>query len=117
MPWVQDPPETTGAGAEGTDAEDGGCEGSDSPPPLELEPPALELEPLLVEGRLTALDEDVVCPWKERAAISEIIPERATAPAIIHRLIRPIRARPASRVVAALLVIPRRSSAQHGRSG
>jgi hypothetical protein len=108
VPWVQDPPETTGAGATGADAEEGAWEGCESPPSLELEPPPLELELPLEGGWLTALDEEVVCPWKDRAATTEIIPERATAPAIIQRLIRPIRARPASRVVAALLVMPRR---------
>jgi hypothetical protein len=38
-----------------------------------------------------------VRPWKDWAATNEISPASATAPAIIHRLMRPIRARPASR--------------------
>jgi hypothetical protein len=50
---------------------------------------------------------DVVCPWKDFAAANEIAPLTTTAPAIIHRLTREIRASPASRAVVALgLTIP-----------
>jgi hypothetical protein len=42
-------------------------------------------------------------PWNDFAAATETAPVSATAPAIIHRLIRPIRAKPASRALTALL--------------
>jgi hypothetical protein len=45
---------------------------------------------------------EVVWPWKDFAAASEMTPVRATAPAITHRLMREIRANPASRVLVAL---------------
>lgn len=45
---------------------------------------------------------DEVWPWKDFAAATEMTPVRATAPAITHRLIRWIRANPASRVLVAL---------------
>jgi hypothetical protein len=98
----QDPPETTAAGA--ACADEGACAGWESPPPLEL-----ELEPVFPE--LEACEDwlvvaaDAVCPWKERAATSEIIPASATAPAIIQRLIRRISSSPASRAEADLLFI------------
>jgi hypothetical protein len=38
-----------------------------------------------------------VRPWKDWAATNETSAVRATAPAIIHRLMRVIRAKPASR--------------------
>jgi hypothetical protein len=105
----QEPPKTTGAGEDGAAADDGACDGCERPPPLE--PLALELLPLELEdcaGWLTALGElDTVRPWNERAATSEITPDRATAPAIIQRLIFPMSARPASRVVRALEAIAR----------
>ena len=40
-------------------------------------------------------------PWKDLAAAIEMTPVRPTAPAISHRLIREIRASPASRVLVA----------------
>jgi hypothetical protein len=54
---------------------------------------------------VTALACVVAWPWNERAAATEIRPDSATAPAIIHLLIRAIRFSPASRAVIALGVI------------
>ena len=46
-----------------------------------------------------------VRPWNERAAATEIRPDSATAPAIIHLFMRAIRFNPASRAVTALGLI------------
>jgi len=46
---------------------------------------------------LTELVLDAVWPWKDLAAATETAPVVATAPAIIQRLIREIRASPLSR--------------------
>lgn len=63
-----------------------------------LEAVLLELLPVLDEAtdRLAA----ELCPWDEFAAASEITPVAATAAAIAQRLIREIRASPASRTFA-----------------
>ena len=44
----------------------------------------------------------VVWPWKLAAAAADTSPDRATAPAIIQRLIRDIRVSPALRALTAL---------------
>lgn len=55
------------------------------------------------------LDDDVelvlvvLWPWKDFAAAAEMATARTTAPVMIHRLIRPIRAKPASRALTAFL--------------
>lgn len=46
-----------------------------------------------------------VRPWNERAAATEIRPDSATAPAIIHLFMRAISLNPASRAVTALGLI------------
>jgi len=63
----------------------------------------LELEGC--DGWLVALALVAARPWNERAAATEIRPDSATAPAIIHLFIRAIRFSPASRAVIALGVI------------
>ena len=63
----------------------------------------LELE--LEDGWLEAAAGLAVRPWNERAAATEIKPDSATAPAIIHRFMRAIRFNPASRAVTALGLI------------
>ncbi len=67
-----------------------------------------ELEPVEFELLFVGAGEDVLavrwlwlCPWKDLAAATETAPVSATAPAIIHRLIRAIRAKPASLALAA----------------
>jgi hypothetical protein len=82
--------------------EDGTCEGDDSP--LELDPTPLELGDC--GDRLPEMLDEAVCPWNERAARSETAPAKATAPAIIQRLIRLIRASPASRELVSIAAIP-----------
>jgi hypothetical protein len=45
----------------------------------------------------------VLWPWKDFAAAAEMATASTTAPVIIHRLIRRIRAKPASRALTAFL--------------
>jgi hypothetical protein len=95
----QDPPDTTGAlGMAGAGA--GACDGCWMLP-AEFEGlvlPADELDPEVPDEELDeAALLRTVRPWKEFEATSETSPVRATAPAIIHRLIRDTRARPRSR--------------------
>lgn len=79
---------------------------------LELLPSEL-LEPLPpeAEGWLTAAAFDVLAfwprvrPWKVLAAATESPAERATAPAMSQRLMRPTSAKPRSRVVSGEVVI------------
>jgi hypothetical protein len=49
--------------------------------------------------------DEAVCPWNERAATSETAPAKATAPAIIQRLMRVMRASPASRDLVSIAAI------------
>jgi hypothetical protein len=91
----QEPPETTGV--EDDDEEDGVWEGCCRPEPeVEFELLLVELDDC-VALLLTLLLVAVVWPWNDFAATSEIMPEKANAPAIIQRLIRRIRPRPALR--------------------
>jgi hypothetical protein len=87
-----------------------------------LELPALELPVLELEDGWPAEALVVVWPWNERAAATEIRPDSATAPAIIHRFMRAIRFNPASREVMALglivmarMIRPRCKSALNSR--
>jgi hypothetical protein len=95
----QEPPETTGGDGAGDGA--GACAGC-CRPPFEFDPSSglldaeLPLEACAVEAAPA-----VPCPWKDLAAASEIAPESATVPAITHRLIRRIRAKPASLALTA----------------
>jgi hypothetical protein len=96
---AQEPPETTGADADDGDAEGvwAGC----CSPPLELDELEVALADCVAEDRLV-----VLWPWKDRAAARDTAPLATTAPAISQRLIRPIRANPASRALMALLLTP-----------
>jgi len=67
-----------------------------------LPEPVLELEDGWLVAALACV---TVRPWNERAAATEIRPDSATAPAIIHRFMRAIRFNPASRAVTALGLI------------
>ena len=105
-----EPPETTG-GEEGWAGEGDGvceaagvCDGCCNPLPALEVAPELELEELAdeVDDPLAEPAVELVCPWKDFAAASEIAPVTTTAPAIIHRLARDIRASPASRALVAL---------------
>lgn len=72
---------------------------------LELELDDVPLDEL-DEVAPVELDElAVVWPWNDRAAASETVPVATTAPAISHRLIRPISANPASRALTAFLLM------------
>jgi hypothetical protein len=93
---TQEPPET------GAPEPDGACEGVGAsagcwgPPPPSVADDE-DGDALLDAGRVErAL---TVRPWNDFAATRENRPERATAPAIVQRLIREISASPLSRVV------------------
>lgn len=77
--------------------------------PSALAVPTLELVEVVLDAWVDRVPElcVAVCPGNERAAATESPPPNTTAPAIIQRLIRVIRASPASRaLVLRWLTVP-----------